>query len=30
VSIPMPEMNTVELAEGNGTEKSRNGLHGEP
>ena len=29
VSIPMPEMNTVELAEWIGTEKSKNGLHGE-
>ena len=29
VSIPMPEMNTVELAEWIGTDKSKNGLHGE-
>jgi hypothetical protein len=29
VSIPLPEMNTVELAEWIGTEKSRNSLHGE-
>ena len=29
VSIPMPEMNTVELAEWIGTDRSRNGLHGE-
>jgi hypothetical protein len=29
VSIPMPEMNTVELAEWIGTDRSKNGLHGE-
>lgn len=29
VSIPIPEMNTVELAEWIGTDKSKNGLHGE-
>ena len=29
VSIPMPEMNTVELAEWIGTDKTKNGLHGE-
>lgn len=30
VSNPMPQMNTVELAERKGTDRSRNGLHGEP
>ncbi|MGN0878594.1 MAG: hypothetical protein ACI4WT_03965 [Oligosphaeraceae bacterium] len=29
VSIPMPEMNTVELVEWIGTDRSRSGLHGE-
>ena len=29
LSIPMPQMNTVELAEWIGTEKSKSGLHGE-
>ena len=29
VSIPMPQMNTMELAEWIGTDKSKNGLHGE-
>ncbi len=29
LSIPMPQMNTVELAEWIGTDKSKNGLHGE-
>lgn len=30
LSIPMPQMNTAELAEWIGTDRSRNGLHGEP
>lgn len=30
VSNPMPQMNTVELAGRKGTDRSRNGLHGEP
>ena len=30
VSNPMPQMNTVELAVRKGTDRSRNGLHGEP
>lgn len=30
VSNPMPQMNTVELAGLKGTDRSRNGLHGEP
>lgn len=30
LSIPMPQMNTMELAEWLGTDRSRNGLHGEP
>lgn len=29
LSIPMPQMNTMELAEWLGTDRSRNGLHGE-
>ena len=30
LSIPMPQMNTAELTEWIGTDRSRNGLHGEP
>lgn len=30
LSIPMPQMNTVELAGRKETDRSRNGLHGEP